>query len=211
MTINIQNNIIRQRNIDEPTVISNGKPEILFTGQIGAMVRLPVLLDTGNGYKEKDFQKFTRTPGVRVIAIKEDKILFTKEYRNELNSFDYRLPGGKVFDSFSEFSPYIIDEKEVPLELILETAKSELQEEAAKDAHIFEHFKKSHSGASIGWDLHYIIARNIFDFTDETKNEGEQIEAVVWKSFDEVKKMCLHGDIQEDRTVATLLQFIYKK
>jgi len=207
----MQNNIIRKRNDGEPTILKNGKPEILYSGKIGAVVKLPVLLDKGDGYIEKDFQQFIRSPGVRVIAVQDNQILFTKEYRNELNSFDYRLPGGKVFDSFSEFSSYITDEKDVPLDSILATAKSELQEESAKDAHVFEHFKKSHSGASIDWDLHYIIARDIFDFTGEVKNEGEQIEAVIWKSFDEVEKMCLDGDIQEDRTVAALLQFIYKK
>lgn len=44
-----------------------------------------------------------RPPGVRAIIINENnQILLSKEFRYELNTFDYRLPGGKVFDSIKK-------------------------------------------------------------------------------------------------------------
>lgn len=202
--------IVRQRNEGEPTVLKNGAPEIIFEGHIGAMVKLPVLIDMGMGYFEKDFQKFVRPPGVRIIAVEDKKILFTKEFRHELNDFDYRLPGGKIFDSLDIFLPYITEEKEVEEKYILSAAFNELKEEASKIAKEFNIFKKSHSGASVGWDLHYVIAKNISDFLSDTKNEGEQIEEIVWKSFDDVQQMCFEGVIKEGRTAAVLMQFIHK-
>jgi len=207
----MENKIIRQRKEGEPTILSNGKPEILYSGQIGAMIRLPVLLDKGKGYIEKDFQRFTRTPGTRIIAIQDNKILLTKEFRHELKKFDYRIPGGKVFDSFEDYLPYVLEKKVIPEEIILEAGKKELQEEASINAQDFEIFKKSHSGASIEWDLYYIVASDISTFNEKTENEGEQIEEIVWKDFNKVKEMCLNGEILEDRTVANLLQFINKK
>jgi hypothetical protein len=51
------------------------------------------------------FEVARRTPGVRLIIpdYATEKILLTKEFRRELNDFDYRLPGGKVFDTLDEF------------------------------------------------------------------------------------------------------------
>ena len=204
-------NIIRQRNEGESTILSDGEAEILYKGNIGALLRMPMLVDRGHGYIKKDFQKFVRTPGVRIIAIEDEKILLTKEFRHELNDFDYRLPGGKVFDAFDDFLPYMTTGKEIPHEQILKAARAELQEEASKDSKSLTILKNSHSGASIGWDLYYIVAQDITDFKDETENEGEQIESVEWKSFSEVEEMCLDGEISEDRTAATLLQFIHRQ
>jgi len=31
------------------------------------------------------------------------KILLSREYRSELDRYDYRLPGGKVFDTLAEY------------------------------------------------------------------------------------------------------------
>jgi hypothetical protein len=38
-----------------------------------------------------------------MIITDGSRILITKEWRNEQNGFDYRLPGGKVFDSLREY------------------------------------------------------------------------------------------------------------
>jgi 8-oxo-dGTP pyrophosphatase MutT (NUDIX family) len=43
---------------------------------------------------------------VRLIITDGDKILLTKEFRRELNQEDYRLPGGKVFDTLKEYNAY---------------------------------------------------------------------------------------------------------
>ena len=49
------------------------------------------------------FEVAKRAPWVRLIIInKDNKILLSKEYRTELEEFDYRLPWWKVFDSKEE-------------------------------------------------------------------------------------------------------------
>ncbi len=43
------------------------------------------------------FETAVRSPGVRLIIVKDNQMLITKEFRGELDDYDYRLPGGKVF------------------------------------------------------------------------------------------------------------------
>jgi len=45
-----------------------------------------------------------RSPGTRLIIEKGDKIILSREFRHELGSYDYRLPGGKVYDSLDEYN-----------------------------------------------------------------------------------------------------------
>ena len=47
-----------------------------------------------------------RSPGVRLLIIKGNQTLLTKEYREEIKSFDYRLPGGKVFDTLVNYNNF---------------------------------------------------------------------------------------------------------
>jgi len=46
---------------------------------------------------------------VRLIICDGDKILLTKEYRSEVDTVDYRLPGGKVFDTLIEYNKHKSD------------------------------------------------------------------------------------------------------
>ncbi len=191
-------------------IIPNGELQILSEGKLGAIVGFPVLVNSGNGHKEKMFERFVRPPGTRIIAIKDKTIFLQKEFRLELESekkFDWRLPGGKVMDSFEEYKNYI--GKELPIEMILKAGKKELREEAHLDAEKLEVFKKSTCGASVEWDLYYLIAQNITPF-EHNHDEGEEITDGKWFSFEEILSMCKSREINEDRTVSALYQFISK-
>jgi hypothetical protein len=54
------------------------------------------------------FEKAVRAPGVRLIIANKPsrKLLLTREFRSELNDWDYRLPGGKVFDTLDEYGAF---------------------------------------------------------------------------------------------------------
>src|SRR6266568_4139362 len=54
------------------------------------------------------FEIARRAPGVRVIIADRaaHKILLTKEFRQELGAHDFRLPGGKVFDSLDQYEDF---------------------------------------------------------------------------------------------------------
>ena len=62
------------------------------------------------GSEEIVFEKARRSPGTRLLITSPDhNILLTREYRGEIGGWDYRLPGGKVFDSLEEYSqPYLL-------------------------------------------------------------------------------------------------------
>jgi 8-oxo-dGTP pyrophosphatase MutT (NUDIX family) len=187
-------------------VIPNGEPHIITEGKLGAIVGFPMLVDMGNGHVEKTFERFVRPPGTRIIAIRNTTIFLQKEHRQETkNGFDWRLPGGKVVDSFEEYKTYL--GKEMPEQMIIAAGRRELQEEAQLDTQSITVFKKSTCGASVEWDLYYLIAENTVPYVNN-HNEGEEIIDGKWFTYEEVLSMCISGEIDEDRTVATLYQFI---
>lgn len=196
------------RKENEPKIKHDGKPSVYAEGDIGAIVKYPMLMDNGQGYEKVMFEKFSRPPGTRTIAIKDKKIFLQKERRFELDGYDWRLPGGKVFDSFEEYKPYI--NEQVPEEDIISGAKSELKEEAEITANDWEVIDKKVCGSTVDWDLYYLIARNITENIDIRHNEAEEIAKREWFSFKEVKQMCQEGNIQEGRSVAVLLEFLYE-
>jgi ADP-ribose pyrophosphatase len=199
--------IIRQRKEGEPKIISNGDHHIFSEGKIGAIVHYPVLVDKGSGYVSMTFEKFVRPPGTRIIAIKDNAIYLQKELRIETEGFDWRLPGGKVFDRFEEYKPYIVTE--VYKDIILAAAAKELQEEAQLESSDMRIFMKKGCGATVKWDLYYIVANNVIDHHGvHDHDEGEEIEEYRFVPFNEIKGMCESGKIGEGRTVSALLSFL---
>ena len=159
------------------------------------------------------FEVARRAPGVRLIIHDKaaGKILLTKEYRRELGEWDYRLPGGKVFDSLDEFEDFRTSGSD-----IVEAAKTKSIEEAQQEAGVeianLELYKKSILGATVEWDLY------VFETTDwQLSIEGqelevsEKIEADNWLSYDEARKMALDGSMQEERIALILLQWLAGK
>lgn len=202
--------IIRQRMEGEPKILRQGEYKIIHEVRIGAIVNFAVLVDEGEGYVEKQFEKYARTPGTRIIAIKDDKIYLQKEVRHEGSQVDWRLPGGKVVETFAAFKPYL--NNPIPEDVVIAGAKAELREEAQLDAEEFEIFTKKGCGATVMWDLYYVVATGIADHhAADEHNEGEEIEEYGWFSFEEVEAMCKSGEIGEGRTVSMLLQFIHQR
>lgn len=159
------------------------------------------------------FEVARRAPGVRVIIANQQKrqVLLTKEFRRELNGYDYRLPGGKVFDSLAEFEQFRGTERD-----ILEPASAKAQAEAAEEAGMMIDgvtlFKKSTLGATVEWDLYVFEATSWREHQDgQTLEEGEQVDDVSWYDFDKVEKMILAGDMQEERIALILLQWLHSR
>lgn len=55
-------------------------------------------------YGTRTFEIARRSPGVRALIVRDGKILLSREYRTEVDEYDFRLPGGKVFDTLSEYN-----------------------------------------------------------------------------------------------------------
>src|SRR5689334_1808672 len=105
------------------------------------------------------FEVARRAPGVRLIIadMQAKKLLFTKEFRRELGTHDYRLPGGKVFDTLTEFEEFRKSGKDI-LEPATAKAKAEAAEEAGMAVENVRLFKKSTLGATVEWDLYVFEA-----------------------------------------------------
>ncbi len=155
------------------------------------------------------FEVARRAPGVRVIIADKDKqrILLSKEYRQELNDWDYRLPGGKVYDSLEEYE--IARQKDSD---IMAAVKQKTIAEAAEEVGISmidaEFIRKSTLGATVEWDLYIMEAVGWSQLDSQALEEGEQIIADQWFDFKEAEQMIFNGQMQEDRVALILLQWL---
>ncbi|MDB5165188.1 MAG: hydrolase [Candidatus Saccharibacteria bacterium] len=156
------------------------------------------------------FEVARRAPGARIIIWDKETgtILLTKEFRKELDDWDYRLPGGKVFDSLAEYETHRLSEGDI-VEAAQTQAIVEARQEAGIDIGSLQLYKKSVLGATVEWDLY------VFETSDWQKNidgqdleDGEEIEADVWVGFDEAKHMILAGKMQEERIALVLLRWM---
>lgn len=178
----------------------DGPEEVVYKGKIFEIVKQPMKA----GDKKIVFEIARRSPGTRLIIVKDNQMLITSEFRSELNKYDYRLPGGKVFDTLDEYNKH---HTENILPFAVEAAKRECKEEVGLIAKNIKHFVTAQSGATVVWDLLYFIV----DEFEENKN-GQELETgeainIEWKSFEEVKKLCKDGNISEDRTLGVLFKF----
>lgn len=185
-----------------PTPI--GTEQITFKGKLIEIVEQK----WGVGDKQFTMEYARRAPGTRLVIISPDKkILLTEEYRVDLLDWDIRLPGGKVVDSLQEYEE-TLKNKEDMLNKALIAAKKEALEEVGLEVLEIKHFLTAHCGVTMIWDLYYFIVTKYSQHPDGQKLElGENIK-LNWVSFDEAKRLCLNGSIQEDRTVAILLRFL---
>jgi len=152
------------------------------------------------------FEKAVRSPGVRIIAYKDDQVLLTKEFRYELNDWDYRLAGGKVVDKLEEYLPIREDSAKLN-EAIEEAVKREAKEELGLDVKAMTLFKKSTCGATVEWDLYYYTTNDFIEQIENNPDDGEQIEKM-WVSSKEASDMCMNGKISEERSAIVLLNFL---
>lgn len=185
-----------QESIDQPE-------RLLVSGKIFELIQL----DQPDG---RVFEVARRAPGVRLIIADEteQKVLLTREFRRELNAWDYRLPGGKVFDTLEEYRQFRQTGQDVAIPA-MQKAKEEGLEEAGIIVNDVKLFKKSTLGATVEWDLY------VFEVTDwELSSEGqkleagEDIEADQWFAYAEIEQMILSGAMQEERIALILLQWI---
>lgn len=185
--------------------IPAGPEEIVFSGKIIEIVHQKMNI----GGKEIVFERARRAPGTRLVILSKDKasILITKEHRHEIDTDDYRLPGGKVFDKLKDFKQALGDGVNIG-EIAKAAAQKELLEETGLISNNLTLLNLSHAGATIEWDLYYFLVE---DFTES--NKGQQLEngesiSVNWIPNNEVLNLCLNGDIKEDRSVAALFRYL---
>jgi hypothetical protein len=177
--------------------------EIIAMGKIFELVQMPQ--DDG-----RVLEVARRTPGVRVIIHDEvnKKVLLTREFRRELGEYDYRLLGGKVFDTLDEFADFRASNADI-MEAAKQQAIAEAQQEAGIEISQLDFYKKSVLGATVEWDL-YVFETNDWQLhvDGQELEKGEMIDADTWVGYDEIRAMILNGQVQEERIALILLQWI---
>lgn len=176
---------------------------IIATGRIFELVQL----DQPNG---AIFEVARRAPGLRLIITDNDKkrILLTREFRRELNAYDYRLPGGKVFDTLAEFVKF----RESGLAIkgaVEEKARQEGAEEAGVVIDEMSIIGKSTLGTTVEWDL-YIVFADRWHFAEEGQmlEVGEDISADDWFTYGEAYNLALTGSMSEERVALLLMRWL---
>ena len=185
---------------------NTGKEKIVYQGRIIEVVEQRVTI----GDKEKTFEFARRSPGVRLIIVtSENKILLTKEYRKEIDGYDFRLPGGKVFDELSEYNNFLSSDKNI-IEQAEIAAKKEALEEVGIVVDNITYFYTSKAGATVVWDLFYfVVSKYSHADNGQSLEHGEDIE-IVEADLEEAKQICLDGRMSEDRSAAVLMRFLTK-
>ena len=176
------------------------KEEIVFQWRLIEVVQQTVKV----GDKELLREVARRSPGVRLIICDGDKILITKEFRKELDTYDYRLPGGKVFDTLTDYNEHRNDIEQYALMWV----KRECEEETWLIPHDISLYYISKLWATMEWDLYYYV---ITKFSHHEK--WQQLElweniTVEWKNKEEISFLIKKWAMHEDRSVGVLLRYL---
>jgi len=178
-----------------------GEERSVYSGKLFQVFVKPMRVDE----KVFEFERVVRPPGTRLLIVQNGKILITKEYRTELEDYDYRLPGGKMFDTLTAYLEVRGDNEQLYAHAEA-AAKKECLEEVGLQPTNLTRFYISRAGATIEWNLYYFVVDD-FEKSEQNLEDGEEIE-VGWYSFQEARKLCVEGKMQEDRSVGVLLRFL---
>ena len=180
-----------------------GDEEVVYQGRMLEIVNQAM----SDGAKTITFEWARRAPGIRLILVdsKKQTILLTKEHRYELDSDDYRLPGGKVFDSLTEYNNFLATGKNI-IEPATQKAHGEAEEEAGVKVENLEHYHTSKCGATVQWDLLYFVGKD-WKATKQKLELGEEI-GVEEVTFNEAFQIALDGRMSEERSALILLRYL---
>jgi 8-oxo-dGTP pyrophosphatase MutT (NUDIX family) len=135
-------------------------------------------------------------------------LVLTPEYRHELSSWDYRLPGGKVFDTLEQYNAHRSSDNEI-LSAAVDGAKREGREEAGIIGGVYEHILTSVAGGSAEWDLYYIQVLGA-EFSEQDLEESERgdIEKPIAFSARELFEKLCKGEIREGRSADVIWRWL---
>lgn len=162
----------------------------------------------------KTFEKAVRSPGSRIIIIDKGMVLLSREKRRELgDKIDYRLPGGKVFDSNEEYAAFLLSDGD-----IIEESRKSISKEAIEEVGIvvapenLKYLGTDVLGATCEWDLIYWTSEQFSENekgAEHHESEADEIMGTVWVGFDEAKNLALDPDsFSESRSARMLLSYL---
>lgn len=191
--------------------------KVKFKGQLFDVVEREIVqtvaINDSEFKKNISYELVRRGPGVRAIVIKDEKILLNREYRYELGRWDYRLPGGKVFDSYTDYEDAMKNQS--VHQIIQNRLADELVEEADIQIVKSELLEVLHCGFTVEWDLHYFLISEYEPlpsfYNDEIQKSEYEYIVHCWVDCSKVLSMCLKGEILEARSAYVLIKYLMSK
>ncbi len=181
-----------------------GNEKIAYQGKIIEIVEQTMKIWD----KEKIFEFARRSPGTRLIIVNDKhEILINKEWRSELNDYDYRLPWGKVFDTLNEYNASLMNNEDI-VQQAIRWASKEAQEECWLAISNLELFAISKCGATVVWDLYYFVTKDFIQLENNELEEWEHIISQERMNSDALKKLCVSQYFNEERSALILLRYL---
>jgi ADP-ribose pyrophosphatase len=181
-------------------LVPEGPERIVFEGKIFEVVHQ----DMVDGKARKVFETARRSPGVRLLILDDEKILLTKERRREVEGYDYRLPGGKVFDTLAEYRAALQSGSAI-MPFALAAAQKECREETGFVPTSIRHFSTSRAGGTVEWDLYYFVVDKFSRGAQDLEADEDIVPS--WHSRSRVEELIAQGKMHEDRSVGVLFRF----
>lgn len=151
------------------------------------------------------FEVAVRAPGTRLLIEhtknSEVGLLMTRELRHgrEESAWDYRLPGGKVFDSLEDFNNAKENNSEISKHA-LKAAELEARQEVGIIKGDFTPISIARAGGSVEWDLHYFLVQNA-ELGEQELEEHEKGEIeIIFLTAKEIFEKLKNKEIKEGRT-----------
>lgn len=159
------------------------------------------------------FEKISRSPGSRLLFVKEGKILLSREKRAELGGkTDHRLPGGKVFDKNDDYQAFLSSGGNI-LDASRDSAAKEALEEVGMiiEPHNLVYLSTDVLGATCSWDLIYWVCSDFKEHSGGAQfyeTEADEIEGYTWMPVVDACKLVLDKEqFSESRSAIALISY----
>lgn len=197
----------QQNNNSTSKLAMKPKFDIVYKGKMFEVVQW-------EGKPGKTFEAAVRSPGVRLLIECEKDgelaLLMTKELRREVGGFDYRLPGGKVFDTLDELNAAREIGEDISAKAQV-AGQKEGKEEAGIEGGTYTEILISKAGASVEWDLHYFTVTGAEIGDQELDEEQGEIDAVIKLTAQEIFEKLVAGEVQEGRSADVLWRWLARR
>ena len=167
------------------------KSEMIYEGRI-LKLRVDTVELKNRKYSKREIVEHANA--VTIIAMKDDKIVFVRQYRKAVDKELLELPAG------------LIESNELPKE----AAQRELQEEIKYDAKNFEYLFDSYSSPGFTDEkMSYFLATDLFS-SPLQEDEGEDLNIEEY-TLEEALNMIEEGKIEDSKTIIGLLYLKARK
>jgi ADP-ribose pyrophosphatase len=164
-------------------------PRVIFEGKHFRVFHEDV--EPEPGYSTT-FEYVQRNDGARIIVLDGRRVLLTREYRHELQGYDWRLPGGRLNAD----------------EPASEAAKRELIEETGVRADRWKFLWSTTPDSTVRYQRHFFLAEGI-SVGDPSRDPGERL-TVHWVELPSACELALRGEIREEISALSLLRLRHR-